>query len=182
MEKPLKILVTLGLIFLYFQKLILPAMTAFNADRQILANMKMAARQEGSSQEKLEEAAQRLIADGIEAIGHLLPPMEKNRDRLWSKVEQIQARFPGTWDFRPASSFTTDGRIVRWPFQLEFEGRFATALSALAFLECSGQITRLRTLSLTAKNSGEVALILGMERLFLDSSMTRTNPANGGSR
>ncbi|MBF0499470.1 MAG: hypothetical protein HQM09_05030 [Candidatus Riflebacteria bacterium] len=182
LERPLKILVGIGLIVIYFQRLIFPMMADFNADRQILANMRLATTMEPAPRKQLNDMTSEILANGFNSVSQLLPAFDKIRDSLWSKVDQTRLQFPGIWEFHPAESFMSDGKIVRWPFRLHYEGSFQKAVSALAWLECSGQIVRLRTITITSKKPGEIIWDAGMELLSLDSALAQSLLAKDGRK
>lgn len=178
-ERQLKYLVVFGLIFLYFFRLIQPMMSDFHANRQTLANMKLAASMQPTDRQVVETLSQKLVAGSFEVIGSLLPAFDQNRDHLWGKVDRLRARFPNTWEVHPAPTFAADGRLVRWPFTLHGEGPFAQVVGALAALECEGQIVRVRRLAVSGGEAGRLAIDANLELLFLDSALTRNLTGKG---
>jgi hypothetical protein len=173
-ERLLKILVCVGLMLLYFQRLIVPMMAEFNQDRQTLAGMTQAAQAAPDLRQKGAQLMQRMTATGFDDISRFLPAFEQARGRLWSKIEAVQAQHQGIWDFGPGPSFIANGKTVRWPFRLRLEGSFAQVLTTLGRLECEGQIVRVRSLTVTAAAPENIALEATMELLFLDSGMATT--------
>jgi hypothetical protein len=168
-ERILKILVCLGLVGLYFKYLIVPMMMEFNADRQLLAGARQAARNAPEQQHVQEALMQKVAALGFEEISRLLPAFDQARSNLWAKVEAVKAEFDGKWELLPGPSFTTDGKIIRWPFTLRIEGTFSGVVSALAKIEGEGQVVRVRSLKVARREPRAVALEATMEMLFLDT-------------
>ncbi|MBF0410264.1 MAG: hypothetical protein HQM10_23160 [Candidatus Riflebacteria bacterium] len=170
-ETILKYLVCICFVFFYLKSLILPQMGQFNEDRQILANVKIATCADPSSQHQMMEMIRRIAQSGVEDLRTFLPAFDLSSGNPWTKIEAIEEKFAGKFTFKPAPTFTTDEKILRWPFSALYRGSFAEALQLLKELECEGQLVRIRSANLSAGEKGEVTLEAAMELLFLDTVM-----------
>ena len=169
-ERILKVVLVLMLVVLYTQRVFFPTLDEVREDRKQLARLDTTVKTYRGGDMMVErkrlQIEQEMVRDGHSKLRSFLPKFDQARERLLAKFEPLRQGIPGFWDVKPASTFTNEAELVRWPVRIQFEGAFQKALQALAAIEASGQLVRIGNVDLTRSKNDQVKLLLDCELLF----------------
>lgn len=170
LERLLKAVFGVMLVVLYTQRIFFPMLDEVREDRRQLARLEGTVQTYRSGDLAVErkrlQIEQEMVRAGHTQLRNFLPRFDQARERILSKFEPLRQGVKGIWEVKPASTFTTEPDLVRWPVKISFEGDFHAALQVLAMIEADGQLVRLGGVELSGGKQGRVRLQLDCDLLF----------------
>ncbi len=169
LERSLKIILGLMLMVLYLQRAVMPGIDELHRERRQLSMLQSTVgrfRGNAELERKRLGMQQAMIRDHLARLATLIPGFDETRTNLQAKFEAIKAAVPGIWNVKPASSFSDDRTVVRWPFKVVYEGELQAALKAISLIENSGQLARISSLQISSQPHGRVRVDADLELLY----------------
>lgn len=173
MERLLRYLIIIGLLFLPWRYFLMPGLDQLRASRQnnidVCSSIQHFAEGRGDLIRQSLDVQRKQLLSRQKALSFLLPPFSQARANLMATFDAVRSSIPGDWEVIPEGKFRTEGRHVIWPFHFKYIGSYSDTVRALAAMETTPQLLRLVQTSIT-RNDKNVLAEGNIEMIFLDDT------------
>ncbi len=157
MEKLLKAIIVVGLLFMPWSYYYMPRINEVKADKQMVANLKGSIARFSDGREAMFRSLLQIQQENIGKEKHrlefMLPSFAKARANLMAPFENLRAAVPGEWQVVPEGKFKNSGQLVFWPFKFIFTGPVSDAVKVIAAMEASTQFMLLRHFEINTREN-----------------------------